>query len=196
MSVDASVVMEAVAALAVPECGFADAERRVPARPGLYAVHGSPTVWRELGLGSPPDGRPLYVGKAESSLVARDLRTHFSSGRTGSSTLRRSLAGLLADALELEGRPRNLAKPGRFANFGLDEAGDDRLTAWMRARLVLAVWPSAGGVVLGDVETAVLGHVRPPLNLSKVVTPWRDVVQAGRRRLAAQAEAWASRNGA
>lgn len=56
------------------------------------------------------------MGKAERSLASRDVDTHFSTAKTGSSTLRRSLAGLLVDQLALEGRPRNPAKPERFAN--------------------------------------------------------------------------------
>jgi hypothetical protein len=143
-------------------------------------------------LGEPTDARPLYVGKAERSLVSRDVDTHFSTGKTGSSTLRRSLAGLLADKLALEGRPRNPAKPERFANFGLEASGDERLTDWMLTHLRLAVWPSPDGAILDAVETAVLAELLPPLNVAKVSTPWRPLVQAGRRRLATQAEAWAT----
>jgi hypothetical protein len=173
-----------------------EAKVDVPRRPGLYAVHGEVAVWQELGLGEPADARPLYVGKAERSLASRDVNTHFSTGKTGSSTLRRSLAGLLADQLALEGRPRNTAKPERFANFGLEASGDERLTGWMVTHLRLAVWPSPDGVILDAVETAVLAELLPPLNVAKVSTPWRPRVQAGRRRLAAQAEAWATGVGA
>jgi hypothetical protein len=58
--------------------------------------------------------------------------------------------------LELEGRPRNFAKPERFANFGLEASGDERLTGWMVTHLRLAVWPSPDGAILDAVETAVL----------------------------------------
>ncbi|MBI5232122.1 MAG: hypothetical protein HY876_08170 [Coriobacteriales bacterium] len=163
----------------------------MPRCPGLYAVHGDHDVWHELGLGEPTDPRPLYVGKAERSLASRDVDTHFSTGKTGSSTLRRSLAGLLTDELRLEGRPRNPAKPERFANFGLEASGDERLTSWMVSHLRLAVWPAPDGAILPAVEAAVLAELLPPLNVAKVSTPWRPLVQAGRRRLAAQAEAWA-----
>jgi len=92
---------------------------RVPARPGLYAIYGDADTWQQLGLGDPPDERPLYVGKAEASLVARDLATHFGDGRTGSSTVRRSFAALLREPLRLTARPRNPERPERFANYGL-----------------------------------------------------------------------------
>lgn len=190
MAVDSSLLAEALRHLAGPTMLIAEAKIGVPRHPGLYAVHGEAAVWQELGLGEPPDARPLYVGKAERSLASRDVNTHFSTGKTGSSTLRRSLAGLLADQLALEGRPRNPAKPERFANFGIEAPGDERLTGWMLARLRLAVWPSPAGVLLDAVETAVVAELLPPLNVAKVSTPWRPLVQAGRRRLAVQAEAW------
>ncbi|HET8617964.1 MAG TPA: hypothetical protein VFM27_03360 [Acidimicrobiales bacterium] len=107
------------------------------------------------------------------SLASRDVGTHFSTGKTGSSPLRRSLADLLVD----------------LANFGLEASGDERLTDWMVSHLRLAVWPSPDGGILDQVETAVLEQLVPPLNVAKVSTPWRAHVQAGRRRLAEQAEA-------
>ncbi len=168
------------------------AVREVASVPGLYAVHGEAKVWRELGLGDPPDDRPLYVGKAERSLASRDVRTHFATGKTGSSTLRRTLAALLADNLTLRGQPRNPSNPEGFANFGLEPEGDARLTDWMHRNLLLAVWPSSDDVVLDQVETAVLTRLVPPLNLDKVRSPWQTPIEAGRRRLAAEAREWAS----
>lgn len=188
--IDAVVLEAALGSLAGPLLAMADAERAVPSAPGIYAFHGDAKVWRQLGLGEPPDDRPLYVGKAERSLAARDVRTHFSTGKTGSSTLRRSLAGLLVDALELHGRPRNIENPEGFANFGLEPAGDERLTEWMFEHLRIGVWPSSDGVVLDEIETAVLARLLPPLNLDKVATRWRAQVRSGRRRLADQARAW------
>ena len=186
---DPSIVESALRSLDSPRLAVIDAEREVPQAPGLYAVHGGPSVWQELGLGEPPDDRPLYVGKAERSLADREVRTHFSTGKTGSSTLRRSLGGLLADELRLEGQPRNLSNPEGFANFGLEDAGDARLTEWMLEHLRLAVWPSPADVVLDQFETLILTRLTPPLNLDKVVTPWRALVLSGRRRLADQARA-------
>lgn len=166
------------------------AELEVPSAPGLYAVTGDDDVWVELELTLPADDRPLYVGKAERSLASRDVRTHFATGKTGSSTLRRALAGLLAARLDLRAQPRNPSKPGYFSNFGLEAAGDERLTAWMRDRLRLAVWPSPAGMSLDAIETLVLQHVEPPLNLSKVRTPWGSQVKAARAQLASQARQW------
>jgi hypothetical protein len=178
----------ALSALAAP--GVPVETAIVPAKAGLYAMHASDTTWRELGLGEPPDARPLYAGKAERSLAGRDIGTHFSTGRTGSSTLRRGLAGLLARQLDLHGRPRNIASPGHFANFGLEPDGDARLTEWMHRHLRIAVWPATEGVSLDPLETLVLQSLQPPLNLAKVSTSWRPAVSAARARLAAEARAW------
>lgn len=172
MAVDSSLLVEALRHLAGPTMSIAAANVDVQRRPGLYAVHGEVAVWQELGLGEPTDARPLYVGKAERSLASRDVNTHFATGKTGSSTLRRSLAGLLATQLASEGRPRNPAKPERFANFGLEASGDELLTGSMVTHLRLAVWSSPDDVILDAVEAAVRaddaevvareGHEREP----------------------------------
>jgi hypothetical protein len=185
---------EALRALGAQNWSIVDALAQVPRAPGLYAVYGDEGVWRELGLGSPPDSRPLYVGKAEDSLVSRDLRTHFADGRTGSSTLRRSFAALLRDRLKLSAIPRNPAKPERFANYGLSPEDDAKLTRWMRDRLRLAVWPAPSGTLLSTVEGAVVRRLQPPLNGTLVVTPWTAAVRSARAVMASEARAWTQRH--
>jgi hypothetical protein len=167
-------------ALAGPGTTLPVARTGVPTRPGLYAVHGGATTWQQLGLG-PPDGRPLYVGKAERSLAGRDIRQHFGTGMTGSSTLRRSLAALLRTRLGLSAVPRNPTRPDQFANYALAEPGDACLTAWMEAQLRLAIWVPDDPVDLAVVERELLRHWQPPLNLAGVSTPWTARLQAARR---------------
>lgn len=188
----ASTTLAALEALRPPGSPISVATEEVPARPGLYAVHGSSQVWSDLGLGDPPDDRPLYVGKAEKSLASRDVRTHFSTGSTGSSTLRRSLAALLQQHLELRARPRNPAKPDHFASFGLESDGDERLTTWMCGSLRLATWESPSDVSLDHIESAVLALLLPPLNLAKVRTTWRPALLSARAVMAAEARTWES----
>ena len=155
MVIDPSMLAEVLGHLASSTMSIAEAKVDVPPRPGLYAVHGDTAVWRELGLGEPTDARPLYVGKAERSLASRDVDTHFSTGRTGSSTLRRSLAGLLADQLALKGHPRNPAKPERFyasVDSGVYRTEDGGRT-WsphntgIKAYFVPDPWPEFGQCV-------------------------------------------------
>ena len=168
---------------------------RIPHSPGLYAIHGSAAKWRELGLGKPPDTRPLYIGKAEDSLATRDVTTHFGDGRTGSSTVRRSIASLLHDSLDLRGIPRNPDNPGYFANYGLSDVHDGRLTAWMRRHLRLAIWPKPPGTALLTVERALLVRRRPPLNLKDIETPWSEQLSSARRQMADEARVWARERG-
>jgi hypothetical protein len=171
---------------------IAVAERRVPRQPGLYAVYGSPKVWLELRLGRRPDDRPLYVGKAERSLLGRDLGQHFNDGKTGWSTLRRSLAALLRETLQLRGIPRDTVTPGDFDRFGLSALHDARLTAWMRSRLWIAVWPAPDGTQLKAMEDDLKVWFGSPLNLDKA-SRWQEFVRTERRVMADQARAWAAR---
>lgn len=168
----------------------------IPDKPGLYAVYATANIWEDLGLGTPPDTRPLYVGKAEESLYRREFQTHFGGGKgadkstTGSSTVRRSFAALLKSKHGFVGVPRNLKKPGYFTNFGLSPSDDRKLTDWMEDSLLVATWCPDEEVHLGDVETAVLAHWEPPLNLSKVKTPWKAMLSKKRAILADEASRW------
>lgn len=162
-----------------------------PQKPGLYAVYGTSDVWQLLSLGAPPDGRPLYVGKAERSLSSRDVRTHFGyagqgqTSITGYSTLRRSLAALLRPSLGLKGRYRNLDRPGRSTHFGLSPQHDQTLSDWMRHHLTATFWVySSSEVLLDDIETAVIRELKPPLNLTKVQHGWKKPVMAARAAMA------------
>jgi hypothetical protein len=181
---------QAVDSLSGTHYAIADAIDHVPSKPGLYAVYADPETWQELNL-EIRVGCPLYVGKAEESLQSRDIRTHFATGRTGSSTVRRSFAALLPDPLGLRGVPRNMASPERPANFGLVADGDQRLTAWMQKNLFLAYWAKpATEVALDDIETAVIKMWQPPLNLVKVDQRLPALSHA-RRVMADDARTWA-----
>ncbi len=118
-------------------------------------MYGTEQAWAQLQLDG-GDGRPLYVGKSEHDLATRDIKMHFASGRTGQSTLRRSLAALLRDELRLMAQPRNPASPERFSHYALNPDGEEALTTWMREHLELALWTPAEDVALASVERAVL----------------------------------------
>jgi hypothetical protein len=167
----------------------------VPSVPGLYAVYGASSAWADLGLTGVEVARPLYVGKAEDSFVSRDLRTHFASGRTGQSTVRRSFAALLHESLHLHGIPRNQENPGHFANFGLSPDDDSRLTSWMWNQLSLAVWPKSDDVVLREVEREVVRRLDPPLNIEHLPRASRRDLSTARHAMADEARRWAKERG-
>jgi hypothetical protein len=190
----AELVSEAVAALSAERHRIPEAISRVPPKPGLYAVHASEDTWAALGL-EYRNRIPLYVGKAERSLQARDIRTHFATGRTGSSTVRRSFAALLRDTLGLRGVPRNQHLPERPANFGLEPEADERLTNWMHEHLALAYWVNAQtSVALDDIETGVIQAWLPPINLDKV-KPRPKRLSDARKVMADDARAWTRDHG-
>lgn len=191
----ADLIADAVEVLSAERWAVAEASGHVPPTAGLYAIFGDEQAWRDLRL-EPRLNEPLYVGKAERSLASRDLNGHFatnpkSTPRTGGSTVRRSFAALLRDVLDLYAMPRNPAKPERFANYALADGGDARLNEWMHQRLTLAVWPAPQGmtVPLGQIETAVIEHFAPPINLDK--NPRRLArLSRARSEMAAEAAAW------
>lgn len=174
----------------MPRFSLRGALPSLPDAAGLYAIHGSDAVWEALRLGEPVPHLPLYVGKAEDSLVTRDLKTHFGNGRTGSSTVRRTFAALLRADLGFVGVPRNPAKPGHFSNYGLSPTDDIRLTDWMRTHLEIAVWVTDRIQPLGEIERDVLCRLNPPLNIQGVDHRWRARVQECRAAMAAEARAW------
>lgn len=190
---------EAVATLAGPRIRIADAPDVVPPRPGLYAIWGGPDTWVDLGLKSTAPDSPLYVGKSESSLLDREVLTHFNASTTrkpatGSSTVRRSFAALLRGQLSLEVTPRNPAKPAQFSHFGLTATSDAILTTWMADHLELTVWeaPPAFGTPLDAVEAVTINCWDPPLNIKSA--PPRPRLRQLRRELAAAAKTWAEEN--
>ncbi len=187
--IEDDIALDALKALSGPALQYLAAIDAVPREPGLYALYGDQRAWSELGLSASAGHHPLYVGKAEKSLNSRDVRTHFAAGKTGSSTVRRSLASLLRERLSLVPVPRNLVKPDGSANFALEATSESRLSDWMSQRLSLAIWTAPHGAVLDDVETVIVRHLRPPLNLDKVGEP-RQRLRAARREMADLARAW------
>lgn len=76
-------------------------------------------AWTDSGVRRPAAVRGQGGGKPE-----RPRRRHFATGKTGSSTVRRSLSALLVDQLDLIPVPRNLDNRDGSANFALDPTGD------------------------------------------------------------------------
>jgi len=192
----AKLLVDATTSLADQKHALKDAVDKVPDEPGLYALYGSAEVWIALGLGQAPAGAALFVGKADESLKTRDLETHFRSGRTGQSTVRRSFAALLRDDLGLRGVPRNQTKPERFDEFALSVDDDEQLSVWMNAHLEIAVWAKPPDCTnLGAVEIAVLKRWSPPLNLRDNRSTWGARLTAARKVMANDARTWARDRG-
>ncbi|MBL7497263.1 GIY-YIG nuclease family protein [Frankia sp. CNm7] len=149
----------------------------LPAEPGLYAWWASVTVFPELP-GQPNliigDARLLYLGIA-TRLRTRVVSNHLA--RSGSSTLRRTLAGLL---LAQEGYRTRWTD--RVVLLPDDEI---RLTTWMHQhlRLTTALHPEPRAI-----ERQLIERLRPPLNIEGTAAgATRTVIQAARKAYNASA---------
>lgn len=183
----------AIDSLSRPKLRIGDAPAVVPPKPGLYAIYGDGSIWATLGVTSTVDSGPLYIGKSEDNLLAREVFTHFNANparksATGSSTVRRSFAALLRTELRLHAQARNPLKPADFASYGLVGDGDRVLTAWMAQNLELAIWekPDTPEFALKHIETKIIRHWDPPVNIDKAPT-CRHQLKALRALLAREA---------
>lgn len=123
---------------------------------GVYAWWAPPSVLPDLpgpANRTVPSLRMLYLGRA-TSLRGRILRNHLR--RSGSSTLRRTLAGLLlSEGYRTTWTDRVVLVP----------EDEKRLTAWMSAHLRLT-W--AEDPEPAAVEAELVRHLHPPLNVHGV----------------------------
>jgi hypothetical protein len=148
-----------------------EVRNRAPAVAGLYAWWASPAVLPALSGPTHsrlPDLRLLYLGIAtrlRSRLASHHLR------RSGGSTLRRTLAGLLLDDERLRTRWTD-----RVVLVDDDEI---RLTEWMTTNLRVS-WCEHPAP--RDVESAIIRMLQPPLNVDHTTGPSVDLVKAARRR--------------
>ena len=137
-------------------------------RPGLYAfslAHGSSL--KAFGKAS----QIIYVGKAENSLRQRDLDTHFKDGKTGQSTLRRSIGSILKKELHATAFSRNgtLNKPN-IDNYIFDTRAEKKLTDWMKKNLLIGYWEYNHAIEtksLRDIEGELIIELKPTLDLDQ-----------------------------
>jgi hypothetical protein len=167
---------DVIAELLGEPVGAGDVRTLAPTAAGLYAWWASPDVFPALkGPAHPstPDLRLLYIGLA-TNLRSRLTSNHL--GRSGSSTLRRTLAGFLLDDEQYRTRWTD--------RVVLVDDDERRLTEWMIEHL-LVTWCEY--TTPRDVEQAIIQSLRPPLNVQYASGPARELVQAARRRYHASA---------
>lgn len=153
---DGARVEQALRLLSGMPVGLDVAVKRLARGGGVYAWWAPPSVLPDLP-GPPNDNDPsqrlLYLGRA-TSLRGRILRNHLR--RSGSSTLRRTLAGLLVS----EGYRTTWTD--RVVLVPEDET---RLTAWMHEHLRLTWAEDAEPTVI---EAELVRRLHPPLNVHGV----------------------------
>ncbi len=165
--------------------------RKFSDEPGIYALF---FTGKDFPLAdyNPQKDEIIYIGKTESSQANRDEKTHFTSGKTGSSTIRRSLGALLKDELSLVPIPRNDKDfdAGRKSFFKFDEPSEDKLTKWMKDNLALSFYayeqpPSEIDVL----ETGLIAEAKPLLNIDSKNpdNPYARIIKAARKACADEA---------
>ncbi|HYK75991.1 MAG TPA: hypothetical protein VEV16_03380 [Daejeonella sp.] len=140
----------------------------LPDEQGIYALYIDKST--DLGkFGNP--GQLIYVGISEKSLVSRGIETHFKTGQTGWSTLRRSIGAILKSKLKLSAHKRDLnPKKLRADKYKFDEKGEVRLTEWMIENLKMGFWSTSNPLTkakLRDEEEKVIINLKPSLDLDK-----------------------------
>ena len=127
----------------------------------------------------------LYAGSS-SDLADREFDTHFESGKSGFSTLRRSLGAILKEKLELTAYPRS---PGssktNVRNYIFNDDGEERLTIWMITNLEVGVFPVKD---YKDIEKRLINELKPLLNLTHWENPHRDYIKKLRKVCADEAQ--------
>ena len=155
--------------------------------PGIYAFFYIGNDFPLLG-DSVYKHQIIYIGKTESSQEKRDSKTHFTTGKTGSSTVRKSIGSLLCAQENLKPIPRNdtdYAK-GSFSQFKFDNASEIKITDWMENNLALSFYeyPKTKHEI-EDLETEIINELVPILNISKnPKNPFKGTLQLLRKNCA------------
>jgi len=110
----------------------------------------------------------IYIGKTESNQKKRDYDTHFASGKTGNSTVRKSIGSILCLFNNMNPIPRNDSdyKKRRFSHFKFDEPSEQIITNWMKTNLALSFYEYPENKKLIDkLETEIIKELMPVLNI-------------------------------
>jgi len=153
---------------------------------GIYAV-GVNSAWKFSLISTQIERNPneiIYIGKTESNQIARDVNTHFSNGKSGSSTLRRSLGAILRVEKNLVPIPRSCTENGtrRFTNYKFTADGEEKLTNWMKKNLSLSYREWDEPLELKKIEEEIIKLECPILNLQKNLNnEWKKEIKTLRK---------------
>jgi hypothetical protein len=165
--------------------------RKFSGEPGIYALFFTGKNF-PIADYNPQKDEIIYIGKTESSQASRDEKTHFASGKTGSSTIRRSLGALLKDELSLIPIPRNDDDfdAGRKSFFKFDDSSEAKLTTWMKDNLALSFYEhNQPPLEIDRLETELIAEARPLLNIDSKnpENPHARTIKAARKACAMEA---------
>lgn len=138
-------------------------------QPGIYAFffYGRTFPLKDLICSS---NDIIYIGKTLKSQKSRDADTHFKTGKTGSSTLRKTFGSLLYEQYKFNPIPRSQKDidAKRYAQFKFDIKSEKRLTEWMVDNLGLSFYPyPQSKKEIDDLETLLIKRLVPVLNIDR-----------------------------
>lgn len=155
--------------------------------PGIYAIFFIGNDFSILG-NKVKKHQVIYIGKTESSQEKRDAKTHFATGKSGSSTVRKSIGSILYLQENLKPIPRNDSdyKKGRFSHFKFDNESEKIITNWMIKNLALSFYEyPRSKQEIENLETEIIEELVPILNISKnSKNAFKDTLQQLRKKCA------------
>jgi epoxide hydrolase-like predicted phosphatase len=154
-----------------------------PPKTGVYVIFLKKPA--TLPVGEIPDDGLLYVGSS-GNLAMREFDTHFESGQSGYSTLRRSIGAILKEDLELTAIPRGTGpSETNYRNYRFTDEGEIELTGWMRSNLEVGV--AAVGKDYERVEEELIRLLKPVLCLKGWPNPERARIKDLRQKCVIEA---------
>lgn len=155
--------------------------------PGIYAIFflGDQFPLENFEI---PKNRIIYIGKTESSQQSRDANTHFKSGKTGSSTVRKSVGALLSQSEEIISVIRSLSdvEKRRKSHYKFDDASEEKVTKWMMDNLAVSFYEyPKSKEEINNLETDLISVLKPVLNIDSKNTEnsHKETIKELRKRL-------------
>lgn len=127
----------------------------------------------------------IYIGQS-TNLAQREFDTHFKSGESGFSTLRRSIGAIFKKEFDLRAIPRSSGSSDtNWRNYKFTPDGEERITKWMKENLLVAVYKT---IDFDKVESELITAATPLLNLTGWGNPYAQDVKKKRKICAEEAK--------
>lgn len=152
--------------------------------PGIYALFFTGDKFLIEGCKLREHGI-IYIGKTLRSQKSRNAQTHFKTGRTGSSTVRKSIGALLSQYEEMIPviRSQSDVEKNRKSHFKFDDASEEKITKWMKENLAVSFFEYPESPEKIEVlESLLIRFVEPVLNLTNEFNnPYKPLIQKLRK---------------
>lgn len=114
------------------------------------------------------DNRIIYIGKTEKSQKSRDANTHFKTGKSGSSTFRKSIGALLSQIQVITPVIRSITdvEKGRKSHYKFDMESEEKISKWIQNNISVTFFEfPASKSDIDELETEIIRKLKPVLNL-------------------------------